>query len=208
MTRNNEVLDEIVKESSKLDESEFDGKYTKTALFMLPSVDIDLRNRLISKYISNAFLNDMEHEHDYVRPIFVLFSVSLQNEVEWRDLCKVLRTKNPCYLDDYYVGKESGKHLIMYIFSVPDKWKADYFLFKRARYSKFSDEYKSKFPEKVTSKSGTDIESLVWGAMHKSNNLKAFIKKRFAISDSIVDEMEEIWGELIDRRENYRYKGA
>ena len=67
---------------------------------------------------------------------------------EWYDFHKTVLLNNfvkDLYLMDYYVGREDQQELIMYVFNIPKEYEKDYDLFKVGRYSKMSDNFKSKF---------------------------------------------------------------
>jgi hypothetical protein len=73
MNRNEINIDEVLNEPYVVRDGAFDGKWTKTTQFLNPLIDLNLRNRIIMNYFVNMFLDDHAVEHNYVRPIFVLF---------------------------------------------------------------------------------------------------------------------------------------
>lgn len=205
----------LVIEDCEVKTTKYNGKYSKTALFLLPMVELSVRSRLVSKYLKNAFINDIGIEHDFRNPIFVLFKVKNLRERDWQDLCKAIITKElikDYFVMDYYVGMKDGYHLVMYVFEVPDKYIKDYHLFQQGKYSLISEDYKAKFPEKILGSGGEQIESLVWGAMHKSKNLKKVLTKEFVLDkkdisqfESFVETLDEIWDSPKEEEEIYRY---
>jgi len=224
MTKNEIDIDEIIQEKWKPHESSFNGKYNKTSLFLLNMIELNIRERLVAKYFVNAYLDDKEYEHDLVRPLFVLFKVTDVFSREWIEFTKVIRYKEPLakhLILDYNVGKEDKADLIMFVFRIPDRWKEDYYHFKAGRYSKFSEIYKKLFPKDVKGSDGKLTESIVWGAMYKSANLKNMVAKKLTPCDnkgvildevgykeirSILDKVDEIWDAPRRDEEYYRYK--
>lgn len=221
MTKNDVNLNEIVVEDYKPKMSDYNGKYSKTALFLLQMIGLSLRHRLILKFMRNAFIDDKGIEHDFTRPIFVLFSIKNMQDKEWAILEDVLK-KNESRITDYYVGVDSktGMNYVMYVFQVPDNWKEDFYHFKAGRYSKMSDEYKAKHPKDIIDPVHGTIESVVWGAMHKSDKLKDRVAKEFSVKDekgrikdklayndirSALDTAAEIWDRPNKEEEYFRY---
>lgn len=206
MLKNEVVLLEILKEDSFVKLGSYDGAYTKTTMFMLPAINIDIRSRFINKYLNNAFLNDRSTPNDFIRPIFLLFNVKNFVERDWKDFSAILSAKEE-YITDYYAGKEGPYNLVMYVFSVPEKWSKEYNLFKNGKYSKFSQEYKDKFPETITLRNGREVESVVWGAMNKSSALKQKIKEELFDKKewNIVESLDEIWEMPKRQTEIFKY---
>lgn len=205
----------VIEEDYQVKTTKYNGKYTKSTLFLLPMIDLNSRNRLLSKYLKNTFIDDKGLEHDFDDALFVLFKVPNLRERDWQDLCKAMTLKEPIkshYLISYVVGSENGNHLIMFVFQIPKKHLLDFEMFKAGRYSLISDEYKKKFPRKIENASGEEVESLVWGALHKSDNLKNIITKEFNVDKTeatkfrkYVDTWDEIWDSPKENEEIYRY---
>ena len=215
MTTNDVDLNIIVQEDAEVKTTKYNGKYTKSALFLLPMFELSVRNRLVSKYLNNAFLDDKGIEHDFSDSLFILFKVKNLREKDWQDLCKLMTSKELIKSNlilDYYVGTKDEHHLVMYVLKIPERYLADFNNFKEGKYSKISKEYQSRFPEKVVNAAGQQVESLVWGAMHKSNSLKDLITKEFNVDKTekvyfrkFVETLPEIWDSPKEEEEIYRY---
>lgn len=207
MTKDKLNIDAQVKEPYYFRNCRYEDEfYTKTSLFLLPCIGLSMQNRYIKKFMVNAFLNDVEFENDYKRPIFLLLKSKTLRETDFRDFCQAIAARKD-YVTDYYVGYDSG-HLIMYAFDVQDKWKEEYYHFKLGRYSKMSDEYKKLFPREIVNNKGRTVESRAWQAMTKSDNLRKIIEKEFFDDQDAkyVDTLEELWGLPVKDIEYYRYK--
>lgn len=202
MRRNDVDIKEILKQNWEIFDSKYDGVFTKTTQFMLASLEINLTATML-KCFRNAFLKDVEHDHEYERPIFLLFGKD--DEKNWKRMHEDL-TKNSNFVNDYVVGfDKNGIELFMYVFSVPEKFKDDYYSFKSGRYSKFSESYKSKFAKFISVKNKRE-ESIVWQVIHKADTLRRKIEDEFSLEEGFLDAAEEIWEQPRKEREYYNYK--
>lgn len=205
MTKNEVNIKEVIKEEYITPVSPYDGKYTKTTQFMLPSVGINVKNKLIYKYFINSYLDDKQHRHEYVRPIFVLFGIVDFNERDWGRVYSAL-VKSANYIGDYDCGMQEDKNLVMVVFRVPDEFENDYYHFKRGRYSKFSSAYKEKFPRYLDDDGSTSRESIIWQAIHKSPDLIKQLEEIFDTPEGHWNDAAEIWDKPRKNREYYRYE--
>lgn len=204
---NNEIdLNKVILENYKTKYSEYTKKYSKTSLFILPMLGFNLSQTYIIKFLNNAFIDDKGLEHNYVRPIFMLFNVPKVNDPNWLHFSKTLEKKEE-FIYDYTVGydNEKGVTLIMYVFNTPLKYTKDYYNFKQGKYSKFSTDYKKLFPQYVKNNLGKEVESIAWGAINKSVGLKKRIKEEFNLDNYFVNSLEEIWDAPRKEEEYYRY---
>jgi hypothetical protein len=191
---------EALQENFIIPESLYDGKYSKTAQFMLPAIGINVLKPIIAKYFENAFLTDKEHKHNYTRPIFLLFSVKDYLELDWKRVySRLLESKN--FITEYDVGVQNNKYLIMLVFSVPSEYANDYLNFRLGRYSKFSEDYKKNFPEFREGK-----RNIYWQIVNKDEELRQKITKTFGVAEDLLNSNDEIWDEPRHKREFYRYK--
>ncbi len=215
MTVNEVNTDEVAVEDYKEHENEFNGRFNKTSLFILPMIDLHVTGSNTMRYLRNAFLNDEGIEHDIDRPLFVLYRVKNQREKYWLDYSKVLFNK-PSYITDYYVGMDGVYHLIMFVFQIPEKWKDDISHFKSGRYSLVSKELKAKFDQYVYTSSGEKREVRTWGILNKSDSIKDEVVRRFIVPSTSIpedvitlrrdmDSWEEIWDMPHDKEEVFHY---
>jgi hypothetical protein len=236
MIKTEETLEQILLSKYTPQLSPYNGAYTKTATFLLPMVNINIDNSYIRKYLSGAYLDDKGIEHNYVRPIFVLFKVKDFNEKNWKELYNELNSREN-KIHEYDLGAQEViekstfasaiiekpviYNLVMMVFSTPDKWMESYYHFKNGRYSKMSIEYKKLFPQFITDNKSKTNESIIWGAMNNSSNLKDKVAKEFCVKDNYgnpinpldykklreeMDSWGEIWARPIPEQEIYRYK--
>ena len=201
MTKNKTNPKSVLEAIWKIFDSKFDGVFTKTTQFMLASLEITL-STLMLKSFKNAFINDAEHENDYVRPIFVLFR--MEGKREWERMYKDL-IANVNYVSDYNVGTEDGKDLVMFVFKVPEKFAEDYYNFKAGKYSRFSANYKAKFSENITSKTKGKQSSVIWKVINKDDSLKRDLEEQFNLNENFLDDQDEIWDKPRNKREVYNF---
>lgn len=203
MTKNEVKVKEMLKEDYVTPSSAFDGTYTKTTQFMLPVIGINWKNKLILSFFENAYFDDAGHEHRYERPIFALFKVADFASREWAKVYSALVKCNE-YVNDYDIGQQGGKNLVMVVFKVPKEFGKDYNYFKHGMYSKFSETFKKKFPRYI----GDKEESLIWGIMNKSAETKRKVEEEFCLAEGQLDwpDTEEIWDKPRKTREVYRYE--
>lgn len=182
--------------------SSFTGDHTKTSTFLLPMLGMYHYNKPLSNYFVNCYLDDLSLDHDYRRPLFLLLKSSNILNLNWLDFYTSLK-KLDTFVYDYYVGTLSNnKHLYMLVFETPEKWKSDYYLFKRGRYSKFSEEYKKLFPKIIKNLFQKNVESLAYGVIHKTEKLKKEVEEILKLEKGFVDSLEEIW-DLPRKEEEY-----
>lgn len=202
MKKNEVNIEQKLLEKFKLPESRYDGKLTKTSQFMLNSISLNILNKHINKYFENAFLGDREFQHSIDRPIFVLFK-SDKNDKDWIRVFDVMCSKKE-YVLDYYCGQNpEGQDLTMIVYQVPEEFSEDYYNFKKGKYSKFSENYKRKFNEKVINTQGREVESIIWGIIHKSPKMVKEVEEEFDVK---FEEDDEIWERPRRFREYYREK--
>jgi hypothetical protein len=208
MTKNKVNIEGVLKEDYKVPESVFDRKKTKTSHFMMPAV-FPNNSLMGTEYFVNAFLDDYGFGHTLDRVIFVLFKTDVKNQ-KWQMLTQRLRTKGE-YILEYFCGIQDGKHLIMMVFRIPDKYINDYINFLDGKYSKFSDDYKKLFPQHTYNERAQPIESTIWRVIHKSESLKKELERFFTINPggknpTVFGPDDELWGIPEPKFEVYRYE--
>jgi len=205
MTKNDIDLKIIIKEDCEIPTSKYNGKYSKSTLFLLPMLGLNIRDKLINKYLKNTFINDEGIEHVFTNCLFLLFNVKNLREKDWQELSLNLK-QDKYHRLDYYVGINENVHLVMFVMEIPERYISDYNSFLEGNYSKFTMEYKSKFPARISNTTGVSVESIVYGAIYKTDNLKNLICKEFNLERSFVNQLDEIWDKYKESEEIYRLK--
>lgn len=199
MRRNKEDISIVTETNIGNIKSPFSGENTYTTLFLVPAFDVYMDTPFY-KYFINAYIDDKDLTHYFKRPLFILVHLK-DNSDRTADLQNYLVTRK-AFIYDYIVGTKDGSLLKMYVFECPSKFKADYDLFLKARYSKFSNDYKAKFNRIITSVTGQNMESPLYGAVHRTPTMK---KKVEAIIGEVLDKEQEYFGELKPDYEIFRY---
>ena len=103
--------------------------------------------------------------------------IQYYNRKDVLELISYLKEKKS-YVHSYLVGYNDGIFFRMFVFECPEKYKPDYDLFIKAKYSKFSDDFKSKFTQTVQTPDGNHEENPLYGAMFKTKHMKDWIEKQ------------------------------
>ena len=205
MTKNEINLNDVITENYVAKKSIFNGKYNKTSQFLLQSLGIKLESLMMKEFRVNAYLDDKERDHDYIRPIFLLLKSKEIISNEWRKTVNAL-VKNDAFVEIYDPGYDNGYFLTMFVFKCPDKWKDDYYLFKKGKYSQFSKEYKKLFCELTTNDVGAMVKSIPYSVVYKTELVKRKMEKEFLYEHGYFDYLDEIWEAPRREHEYYRYK--
>src|SRR5690349_8031699 len=115
MTRTENDVLEALRTDYDLPVSEFDGKYTKSTIFLVHMIGLYTQHYKVKKYFQNIFLDDMEYEHNITRPLFILMSVADFEEADWKAVQDTFQI-NPNYITDYDCGIKDGMNLVMFVF--------------------------------------------------------------------------------------------
>ena len=175
-------------------------KATYTSLFMLPSIGLNLNDRLFGRFFENAFIDDLGIEHDYKYPIFCLFKVD-RFDTNWKILEGNLKGKEN-YLHDYVCGMKDDSNLIMFVFECSAKFRSDYIKYLGGQYSQFSDFYKKFFTRTLYTNRNLSIENPAWSVIIKSDS---FRRKLEELVGEKVERLGEYWPKYKSEREIYRY---
>lgn len=160
-----------------------------------------------TEYFVNAFLDDEEFEHKFLRPLFLIFKVNARDS-KWATIAPRLRSK-PEYLMEYFAGVQDAKHLIVMVFQVPERFAKDYLNFKQGKYSHFSQEYKKLFNRYAANERAQPVESKIWQVINKSKDLKKEMESYFTVNPdrpTIFAPEDELWGIPEPKYEHFRHK--
>lgn len=205
MTKNGIDVDESVSNDYVVRDSEFDGRYTKTSLFLMPAIGFNIHSSQTRPYFVNAFLDDKGCQHEYERPIFVLLKTRTFSDTGWKRLNNELQ-KKPEFITSYDCGTQNEHDLIMYVFQCNDFYKDDYYNFRKGKYSKFSDAYKKKFSEIIIDEKGHPVKSIMYGVINRTDEMKKKVAKMLKLEYKFVnEELEELWERPRREREYYRF---
>lgn len=178
-------------------DSLFSGDNTYSTLFLMPAFDVVLRPGWYKHFV-NAYIEDKGLKHFFKRPLFIL--VQYFNLKDVREMWDYFREKKS-FVYSYMVAHNEGVMFRMFVFECPDKFKNDYDLFLKAKYSKFSKDYKSKFQQTVQDVNGSHIESPLYGALHKTSTWKKWLENKIGQE---IDAEQECFPKLKPEYEVFR----
>lgn len=206
MTKNKNDINELLKVFWELPKKELELEWTKSTLFLLPMLNIELNKRKdILSFFENCFIGDKEFDHDYTHPIFVLLKTKDFKDYYYITTCNLFRN-NKNYLMEYDVGVCEDYNLVMFVLDTPDEFKNDYYLFLQGKYSKLSEKLKNYYTQIITTKDGkSSVKNMAHMSSLKTDDLKLFMQQRIGLSEEVINELPELWDVPNVKREIYRY---
>lgn len=209
MTKNEVNIDKLIEEHYIVPESVFDRKRTKTSHFMINTIFPTNTSITSTEYFVNAFLDDEDVKHVFIRPIFVLFKMN-KNDTKWMSTMAPRLRAKPEFVLEYFCGTDpkTKKHLMMMVFKVPVKWGKEYTNFKAGKYSLMSEEYKKMFNRYTHDEKAQPIESIIWKVLYKHIDLREHLQDWIGrgSNDYQFTEEDELWGIPTSQYEHYRWK--
>ena len=167
------------------------SKSTLTTILLLPAIGMSRRALLKYGFI-NAYLADIDSEIEYKDCVYILFKPDSIDRFE-SFFMREKESKNFVTQYDYEGG------YIVLVYSILDKFKADYNLGLDGIYSKFSNEYKETFPKfvKVVNSETGILESqisLQFHIINRSIALRNMWEEEFKVKFKDLGEDMEVWG--------------
>jgi len=163
-----------------------DIRKTITSIFMVPTLQIP-KNSLKDNGFINAYNKDERKEEQYKDCIYILFKpTDLDKFREFLD-SEYERTKN--VIEDY--DYEDG--FVVVVYSLDKKFKKDFDLIRKGKYSKTSETFQAIFPKVVKIlKNGkhADELSLQIRIFKRTQDLIDFWEEKL---DVVFDEEQEVW---------------
>lgn len=167
---------------------------TNTSLFILPILKLK-KEDLVDNGFINAFSRDELRDEVYKDCIFLLFKpTDLDRFREFLDR-EHERTKQ--LVDDYDVN---GGYVVL-VYKLDSKYKHDYQLVRKSKYSRTSKEYQEQFPKVAKiMREGRHMDelSLQLRVFRKTPDLVEFWEKEF---DMKFEDDQEVWFRYLDDKE-------
>jgi len=168
-------------------------KKTITSIFMVPTLKIP-KEELANNGFLNAYIKDATADVEYDNAVYLLFKPTsldkfrlfLENEHE--------RTKS--LIDDY-----DYKKYVVLVYQLDAKFKDDFDLIRRGKYSKTSSKFQALFPKVVKiMKEGLhrDEISLQYRIFNKTQDLIDFWENKFGVT---FGEDQEVWNGFFEEEE-------
>lgn len=159
---------------------------TITSIFMVPTLKIN-REDLTNNGFINGYMKDDRKDVQYENCIYLLFKP--ENIDKFRDFLDGEYERTKSIIDDY--DYEDGYVVVVY--ELNKKFKKDFDLVKKSKYSKTSEEFQKLFPKIIKiKKNGMNREeiSLQFRVFNKTEDLKQFWEDKLGVE---FDEDTELW---------------
>ena len=169
-------------------------KKTITTIFMVPTLKIPREALKINGFI-NGYVQDGSREVQYENCIYLLFKPRdldkfrefLDNEYE--------RTKD--IIDDY----DYTNGFVVVVYQLDTKFSKDFYLIRRSKYSKTSEQFQALFPKVVKIlRNGLhkDEISLQYRVFNRTEDLIKFWEEKLGVE---FDENQEVWNAFQEEKE-------
>lgn len=168
---------------------------TNTTLFLYPVLGLQEHEEAKMGFIGSFLAdNDKAYIEDGTMRMFCLFKPLTSNLGFFNQ--KIYELESIGLIEDEYDYPEG--HIVI-VFKLPKKFKNDYDLFLKGKYSKFSEEFKALFPDKkISFKNNVKYEdySLHFHVFRRTPGIKKFIEEKLGANLDIYDGDEdfEYWG--------------
>ena len=169
-------------------------KKTITTIFMVPTLKIN-RDRLKDNKFINAYINDGGREVQYENCIYLLFKPD--NLDKFKEFLDDEYERTRFIIDDY--DYEDGYVVVVY--ELDERYKKDFDLIKKGKYSRTSEEFQKLFPKIVKVNAGgywKDEISLQYRIFNHTEDLVQFWEKKLDVE---FDDDQEIWHAFIEKDE-------
>jgi hypothetical protein len=165
---------------------------------MVPTLKVP-KDALRANGFINAYIKDSGSEHQYKDSIYLLFKpTDLDKFREFLD-SEFERTKT--IIEDY----DYDDGFVVVVYQLNEKFKEDFSLVKKGRYSKTSKDFQKMFPKVVKIlKNGLnrDEVSLQYRIFNKSDDLKEFWEEKLGINMKLtIGDDFEVWDGFDESKE-------
>lgn len=167
---------------------------TITSIFMVPTLKINRENLMDNGFI-NGYMKDGRKDVQYENCIYLLFKPA--DIDKFRDFLDGEYERTKSIVDDY--DYEDGYVVVVY--ELNPKFKKDFELVRKSKYSKTSEEFQKLFPKIIKiKKNGVNREevSLQFRVFNKTEDLKQFWEDRLGVD---FDDDIELWHGFFEENE-------
>jgi len=165
-----------------------------TSIFFVPTFKIG-REKLMKNGYINGYQKDNSLSHNYEDCIYILFKPEDMDMFQMFLDDEYERTK--LIVDDY--DYEGG--YVVLVYKLDPKFKKDYELIKKGKYSKTSPEFQLLFPKVIKVKTNgftKDEISLQYRVFNKTEDLKEYWEDKLGVE---FDETMEVWSIYEEKNE-------
>jgi len=171
-----------------------DVKKTITSIFMVPTLGIP-REKLTENGYINGYISDNRRDVQYRDAIYVLFKPdSLE---KFRDFLDDEYDRTKAIIDDY--DYEDGFVVLVYV--LDDKYRRDFDLIRKGKYSKTSLDFQALFQKIVKIKVNglhKDELSLQYRVFNKTDDLRIYWEEKLGVD---FNEAMEVWSGFDEEKE-------
>jgi anaerobic ribonucleoside-triphosphate reductase len=161
-----------------------------TSIFMVPTLKVP-KNALLSNGFINGYIKDARREDQYKDSIYLLFKP--ENLDKFREFLDSEYERTKTIIEDY--DYEDGYVVVVY--QLDDKYKNDFSLVKKGKYSKTSANFQKLFPKIIKIiKNGLNRDelSLQYRIFNKVEDLVEFWQDKLGIDlESLMGPDFEVW---------------
>lgn len=157
-----------------------------TSIFMIPTLGIPY-GKLNENGFINGYIDDQTHDSKYKNCVFVLF------KPKDMDVFRIFLDAENERIQDIVEDYDYEGGFVVIVYKLPKKFKDDFKLIKKGKYSKTSDEFKQSFPKVMKVKIKflhRDELTLQWRIFRKDQNLKEHWEKKIGVKFS---KNQEVW---------------
>lgn len=176
-----------------------DKKKTISSTFFVPTLKIGKDNLVKAGYI-NAYFRDEERDVQHEDCVYLLFKP--ENLRDFRQFLdeEYDRTKN--IIEDY----DYGGGFTVVVYKLNPKYKKDFDLVRKGKYSETSKGFQTEFPKTVRIPEGSSFKeevSIQFRIFNKTNDLKDFWEKKLNVR---FKDNQEVWYAFDEDKETLTLK--
>jgi len=159
---------------------------TITSIFMVPTLGFP-RESLRNNNFINAYIKDENLDHNYKDAVYLLFKPD--NIDKFREFLEVEQERSKDFIEDY--DYEDG--YVVLIYKLNAKFKKDFAIIKKGKYSTTSKEFQALFPKIVKiiiQGLNRDEISLQYRVFNKTEDLITFWEDKLGVT---FNDDQEVW---------------
>lgn len=169
-------------------------KKNVTSIFMVPTLKIN-KEKLFGNGFINGYTTDAGRDVQYEDSVYVLFRP--ENMLLFREFVDGEYERTKSIIDDY--DYDGG--FIVLVYELNSKFKKDFNLVKKGKYSKTSKEFQNLFSKVVKVVKGglsRDELSLQYRVFNKTEDMKKYWEERLGVE---FDDSMEVWQGFVEEDE-------
>lgn len=177
--------------------------YTKAHYFLMPLLSINSKSLEFGRHYVNSFLDDELRPVQLKNCVLLLFKTTEIStgdpSITWDKLRSNLES-NENYRYHYYVGNNTERNQVIYVFKIPEIYQKDYVSLLDSSYSKTSDFFKRKIVYYF--EMGSSVRKVLNGILYK---IESFRKSISEVLGFEIPVEQEYWDEFMSSREIFRH---